>query len=281
MVTQRDYSEQLVRAARSVLLELVHLLGEYWDNIVLVGGWVPEILLGSNENPHVGSIDIDLALDHLGLRDEGYKSIQELLLERGYTQGRQPFIFHRSVDVRGDDITVQVDLLSGQYQGTGKSHRHQKIQGGLARKTRGCDLAFDKPMEVTIKGELPNGAKDSVKVRVAAIVPFLAMKGMALDERMKEKDAWDIYYCIQNYPGGLDLLIEEFRPYLDNGLVKEGLKKIAKHFASEKHLGPKFVADFEEITTGEEREIRERDAYEKVRYLMEKLGMGSDIPDSL
>jgi len=33
------------------------------------------------------------------------------------------------------------------------------------------------------------------------------MKGMALDDRLKEKDAWDIYYCIQNYPGGLDHLI--------------------------------------------------------------------------
>ena len=154
MVTQRDYSEQVVRAAHSVLLELVHLLGGYWDNIVLVGGWVPEILLGSNENPHVGSIDIDLALDHLGLRDEGYKSIQELLLERGYIQGRQPFIFYRTVNVGEDEITVQVDLLSGQYQGTGKRHRHQKIQGGLARKTRGCDLAFDKPVEKTMPNSI-------------------------------------------------------------------------------------------------------------------------------
>ena len=127
MVTQRDYSAESVRAARSVLLELVHLLGEYWENIVLVGGWVPEILLSNDENPHIGSIDIDLALDHLKLQDEGYKSIQELLLERGYIQGRQPFIFQRSVNVAGDEITVQVDLLSGQYQGTGKSHRHQKI----------------------------------------------------------------------------------------------------------------------------------------------------------
>ena len=53
MVTQRDYSEELVKAARSVLLELVHLLGEYWNHIVLVGGWVPEILLGSKESPHM------------------------------------------------------------------------------------------------------------------------------------------------------------------------------------------------------------------------------------
>ena len=273
MVTQRDYSEELVRAARSVLVELVHLLGEYWENIVIVGGWVPDILLGSKESPHIGSIDVDLALNHLKLRDEGYKSIQELLIGRGYIHGKQPFIFNRTLKIEGNEITVPVDLLSGEYQGTGKSHRHQKIQGGLARKTRGCDLVFDNPVVVTIEGKLPDGARDTVKVRVASIVPFLVMKGMALDDRLKEKDAWDIYYCIQNYPGRLDQLIEEFRPHLRHGLVREGLEKIAKHFASEKHVGPRFVADFEEIIDPDERELRERDAYEKVRYLLQKLGV--------
>jgi len=93
MVTQRDYSEELVKAARSVLLEVVHLLGGYWEHIVLVGGWVPGILLNSKESPHIGSIDVDLALNHLKLKDEGYKSIQELLIGRGYRRGKQPFIF--------------------------------------------------------------------------------------------------------------------------------------------------------------------------------------------
>ena len=273
MVTQKDYPETLVRAARSVLVELVHLLGEYWENIVLVGGWVPELLLSTNKSPHIGSIDVDLALNHLNLQDEGYKSIQSLLIERGYVQGKQPFIFKRKLVVGGNEISVQVDMLSGEYQGTTKGHRHQRIQGGLARKTRGCDLAFDNPVVVTIAGELPGGARDTVKVRVASIVPFLVMKGMALDDRLKEKDAWDIYYCIQNYPGGLDHLIGEFRSYIEHGLVREGLEKIAKHFASEKHVGPRFVADFEEITDPEERELRERDAYEKVGYILQKLGI--------
>jgi hypothetical protein len=42
-VTYRDYSGDLVDAARSVLLELVRLLGEYRDDIVVVGGWVPPL----------------------------------------------------------------------------------------------------------------------------------------------------------------------------------------------------------------------------------------------
>ena len=45
MITRRDYTAEGVEAARSVLVELVHLLGEYKDDIVLIGGWVPEVLL--------------------------------------------------------------------------------------------------------------------------------------------------------------------------------------------------------------------------------------------
>ena len=52
-----------------------------------------------------------------------------------------------------------------------------------------------------------------------------------------------------------------------------GQLQIAKHFASEKHVGPRFVADFEELIDPEEREIRERDAYEKIGYLLRKLGI--------
>ena len=98
------------------------------------------------------------------------------------------------------------------------------------------------------------------------------MKGMALDDRLKEKDAWDIYYCLLNYPEGLDRIAKEFRPYLENGLVQEGLQKIARHFESEKHVGPRFVADFEEITDTEQRQIKERDAYERVNRLLELIG---------
>jgi hypothetical protein len=274
MVTRKDYIAEAVEAAYSVLIELMHALGEYRDHIVLVGGWVPSILLGNKGEPHVGSIDVDLALDHRKLRDEGYKTIRGLLSSMNYEQGKQPFIFERGVRIGSREIIVQVDFLAGEYGGTGKKHRHQKIQNQAIqpRKARGCDLVFDKPIEVSIQGELPGGGKDSVKVRVASMVPFLIMKGMALEDRLKEKDAWDIYYCMKNYPGGIDALVEEIQPHTEHGLIKEGLQKIAKHFASEKHLGPKFVADFEEVTDAEEREILQRDAYEQVNYLLEKLG---------
>ena len=79
-LTFRDYSSELVEAAHSVLLELVHLLGEYHDDIVVVGGWVPQLILPAKPLKHVGSIDVDLAFNHSNLQEAGYATIQALLL---------------------------------------------------------------------------------------------------------------------------------------------------------------------------------------------------------
>lgn len=273
MVTRRDYSAEAVEAARSVMIELTHLLGEYREDIVVVGGWVPELLPGMKIMPHIGSTDVDLALDHRNLREEGYQTIRKLLLSRGYTEGTQPFIFWRTVVIHKQPYEVEVDFLAGQYEGTGRKHRTQRIQDMFARKARGCDLAFIAPVSVKVAGTLPDGTRDSVEVRVASIVPFLVMKGMATADRIKEKDAWDIYFCIRNYPGAPDSIVDAFRPHLENALVREGLQKIAQHFASLEHMGPRHVVEFEEITDEEEKERVRRDAYERVNDLLERLGI--------
>jgi hypothetical protein len=185
-VTFRDYSADQVEAARSVLLELVRLLGEYRDDIVVVGGWVPQLLLPAGTPPHVGSIDVDLALNHRNLREAGYATIQALLVRRGYeADPRQPFIYHRTVVVNGNAIKVEVDFLAGEYAGTSAKHRTQQVQEGRARKARGCDLAFDLYVETDIAGELPEGGRDQARIRVSSVVAFLVMKGMVLHEKRR------------------------------------------------------------------------------------------------
>ncbi len=273
MVTRPDYEAEAVAAARSVLLELTRLLGEYRDNVVLVGGWVPELLFPSAEPKHVGSLDVDLALDHRKLTDAGYATIREHLLGCGYEQDpqRQPFIFQRRVTVGGRDIVVEVDLLAGEYGGTGRSHRTQNVQGVRPRKARGCDLALDMAVEVQLKGTLPSGAEDTATIRVASLVPFFVMKGMALDCRLKEKDPYDLYFCVKQYPGSIDGLASEFRPHITHGLVQEGLRKIAGKFKSTRAYGPTAVADFLEVTDLEERGLICRDVYEQINALLHDL----------
>lgn len=269
--TKRDYSAELVQAARAVLIEIMHVLGEYRGEIVLVGGWVPELLLPLAKQKHVGSIDIDLALDHRSFPPSGYHKFKELLESRGYREGEQPYIFFRTVTVAGRDIDVEVDFLAGEYEGTGKAHRTQPVQDVRARKARGCELAFELSKEITVTGALPGGGQDSVRVRIASVVPFVVMKANALADRMKEKDAWDIYYCLRNFPGGIRAVTEEFLPHQTNGLVREAMAKLREKFASPDHVGPKFVADFDETADPEERAGIQRDAFEQVIYLVNQV----------
>jgi hypothetical protein len=273
MVTRQNYNQREVEACKSVLVELIHLLGEFRDALVLVGGWVPPLLYQEFAHEHVGSIDIDLALNHL-VDDETYETIRKVLVDAGYTEGRQPSSFLRQVDLSGGEpVVVQVDFLGAEYGGTGKSHRTQKFQDIRVRKARGCDLAFGDYRTVTLEAVLPEGGTDRVTCKIASIVPFVVMKGIALADRLKEKDAWDIYFCLKHHPGGLDSFADLFKGYLENKLVLEALQKISDKFQSVDHIGPKHVADFEAIEDKEERNLKIRDAFEQVDYFLHRLGI--------
>lgn len=82
-----------------------------------------------------------------------------------------------------------------------------------------------------------------------------------------------VVFCLRHYPGGIAALIEDFRPYLLHGLVQEGLKGLAEKFASPNHVGPKFVADFDETVDPDARALTQRDAYERVHALLQGLGI--------
>lgn len=276
MVRQSDYPEMEVQACFSVLLEIMTVLGEFRENVVIVGGNVPLLLIPAAKEKHLGTLDVDLALDFNHISDDTYKTIVKTLSARGYYQKEreQPFIFYRDVEDKfGNRITVEIDLLAGEYGGTGKGHRHQKIQDAQARKARGCDLVFDSAVRVNLAGTLPGGAKNEVTVKVPSIGPFLVMKGMALWERISEKDAYDVYYCCRNYPGGLTTLVEVIKPLVKNRLAREGLGKIKAKFAIVDGIGPTWVVDFLEITDLEERARVQREAFELVNALTEKLGI--------
>lgn len=272
MAGKSDYKQREVNACRSVMLELMHLLGEYREHIVLVGGWVPLFLI--NDDTHPGSLDVDLALDFRKIPEETYQSFRKALVKRGFRVGDQPYVFYRDVPQKDSPpITVEVDFLSGEYGGTGSNHRTQTVQDIRARKARGCDLVFENFVKVQIDGELPGGGRDSISIKVAGVVPFLAMKGMAISDRIKEKDAWDIYYCIRHFPGGIEKLIGEFSPFLEETLIREGLGKIRSKFLTVEHIGPKWVVDFSETDDPNERESLRRDAFERINRFLDLLGI--------
>ena len=269
-----EYDDASVQAARSAIIELMTVLGEYREEIVLVGGWVPFLAIDAPQDPldrHPGSADVDIVLDHQELEEAGYETIANRLEDAGYTLvGEQPFQFSKTVN----NVVVHIDLLAGQYAGTGKRHRTQKIQDVKARKARGADLVFQiGPDKRELSGPLPDGSHDRVLVPIASVVPFIVMKSFAMDDRMKSKDAFDIWYVVKRYPGGIDALVETFRPHLDKGLVKLGLEILARKFERLNSWAPTQVGRFDSALNEGEQEARQRDAYERIAYLLTELGL--------
>ncbi len=268
-----DYDDVTVDAARSAIIELMTVLGEYREEIVLVGGWVPFFSIDPPEDPlerHPGSADVDIVLDHQELEEAGYETIAKRLGDAGYEPtGDQPFQFSKTI--RG--VVVHIDLLAGQYAGTGKKHRTQSIQDVKARKARGADLVFQiSPNKREIGGQLPDGSHDRVVVPIASVVPFIVMKCFAMDDRMKPKDPFDIWYVVKRFPGGIDSLIRTFRPHLSHGLVKQGLEILARKFERLDSWAPARVGAFDSALSDDEQEARQRDAYERIGYLLTELG---------
>lgn len=268
--SQTDYSAGQREAANRVLLELVNILNDYQDEILVIGGWVPDLLFPEQE--HVGSIDVDLLIDHLSMskKDQAYLTIERILINNGYIKHTEKyFTYVKQVTVGKTDYVVEIDIMAGMYGGTKETHRSQRIQGVRALKATGGNFAFEVPPNVVkIEARRSDGALDTGHVRVISIIPFLVMKTAALG-RGKAKDAYDIYFCIKHY--GIDELCTAFNPYLERGLVKEMIEKLNEKFSSPEHSGPTDVVLFLELIDEEEIEMMKRDVFEHVNQLITKL----------
>lgn len=253
-----EHDVEIARLSLSVYLELMTILGAYRDALVLVGGWAPYFILErvgreGTDFQHIGSVDIDIAVNPRLVSPDEYASIAERLERRGYHQRLNrlgqpiPFIFEREVERgegRGTHV-IEVDFLAPEYGGTGKRQRHQRIQPDLlARKARGCDVAFDHYFDHELTGILPNSAENTVRVKIADLVGCLTMKGIVLGERYHEKDAYDVYTVITYYKGGPKGAAQEVGPHLGNSLVREGIANIAEKFQSIRSVGPAGVGHF-------------------------------------
>ncbi len=265
-----DYSEGQKTAAYMVLGEIVNLLNEFADNIRIIGGWVPTLLYPDSE--HIGSIDVDVLLNQLEIKKaESYKTIKRLLVQNGYVKHPEKyFTFVKTVVVQGVSYDVDVDFLSGKYGGDG-GNVSKHIDGIKALPAAGGNFAFEfPPTDVRIEYTRPDGALDSGHVNVISLVPYLVMKAMALG-RGKPKDAYDIYCTIDNYPGGVRALAEEFVPYIDKELVQKMKEKLQEKFASVDHAGPADIVSFLGVTDEEEIARVKQDSYQKVHFLVNKL----------
>lgn len=214
-----DYDNRLTEAVKSVLIEIGQILGSFRGKFAVVGGAVPWLLLNNDDMHHVGTVDIDLGLDPEALADGEYAKLVTALMQHGYLQDdtRQIFQLVRSVPATDDGppIDVVVDFLMPRQAKIAKN-RPPMIEKFAVIRADGAELALRFYEIVPIDGPMPEGGTNKVKLAVASIPALLAMKGFAIDGRLKQKDAYDIYYCVRNFPGGPKALAEACRPMLEH-----------------------------------------------------------------
>lgn len=279
-----QYDDRTSAAVRSVLVEIGQTLGSYRGKFAVIGGAVPWLLLKDSEMKHVGTADIDLSLDAEALAEDAeYAGLVESLHKQGYTPGEdlKNFQMMRSVDPGdgGAPITIVVDFLRP-YDAVIEKNQPPLTTDFATQRAFGADLATRFYEMVAVEGTMPNGGVNCVMIAVASIPALLAMKGHALDGRDKPKDAYDVYFSIRNFPGGIDALAAACRPLLSEQSAIEGYGKIASKFRGFDDFGPTSVRRFVEgsdILEDRSPEEWQQDALGQVQAWLAAIGMGEAI----
>lgn len=262
-----DYTTRQTDAARRVLIDVQQVLAGFRDSIVLVGGWVPDLLIPDASEPHVGSIDVDLALDAQKLEDGRYAELLKLLLDtRRYEAGEKTFQLRTTVNLADGlpPINVDVDFLAAREV---KLRGRKRMKDFRVLQADGCSTAFRAPEVIDVSGVMIDGVRNTVEVRVAALPDFLVMKCHALAGRDKPKDAYDIVYCLDNVPGGIASIATVWRAQATDPIFGRASDILRQKFAGIDSYGPQRAAQFRELDE-EAHAMAARRAYELVQSFL-------------
>lgn len=271
---QRDeYSDRQVEAARRVLVDLGQVLAAFKDCYVVVGGWTPDLLLPEAEERHVGSIDVDLALDAGKLNDGRYAELLKLLLDtKRYRKGAKDFQLVVEVDLKdgGKPVEVEIEFLAPKEVKLKKNK--PKILGDFrVLQADGCGVAFHAPVELKLPGQNVSGVKNTVRLRVVSLADFIVMKAHAIGGRDKPKDTYDLCYCFAQFPDGIQMVAIDWKKRMKERDVVKASEILREKFASVDAFGPNQLVEFHSAPDADMRAMQARQAYELVQKFLSLL----------
>jgi hypothetical protein len=268
-----DYQDRLVEAARRVLIDVGQVLASFMDCVVVVGGWTPDLLLPDATERHIGSMDVDLALDAGRLTEGRYADLLKLLLDtRRYRSGEKGFQLVVDVDLEdgGVPIQVEVEFLASKDVKLRKN-RPKFLKDFRVLQADACGAAFHAPVVQKLQGKNVRGAKNTVQIRVASVSDFLVMKAHAIGGRDKPKDSYDLCYCLEQFPGGIGALTKDWKGRADEKDVARAIEILREKFESVDAFGPGQLVEFYSPQLQEEQEMVARRAYELVQRFLTML----------
>ena len=270
---ESDYSQRQTMAARRVLVDVGQVLASFVDCLVVVGEWTPDLLLPDAEEPHVGSIDVDLALDAAKLKDGRYAQLIKLLLNtKRYRAGEKDFQLVVDVDLKDGEkpLQVEVEFLAPKEVKL-KKNKPKLLADFRVLQVEACSEAFHNPVELKIPGQNVRGATNTVTLRVASLADFLVMKAHAIGGRDKPKDTYDFCYCLEQFPAGMEKLADDWKTRTAEKNIAKAIEILREKFASVDAFGPQQLVEFHSAPDADTQAMQARQAYELVQTFLSLL----------
>jgi hypothetical protein len=279
------YDPDLASILAAEAADLVRALGFMAPHVVLIGGLVPGLLvpiLDPGIEPHVGTADIDLCLSVALVEGdtEAYERIETILKKLGFREGDVSFRWRRK---DGIGLTVEFFCPADPQRAAGRAFRPTQADNPTGKHNFGgrlSALALEAGDLLTTDIEIINRnfvlPRDKgtleLELRVTGPLAFLMAKNDALHGRDKPKDAYDIVWLIESWPGGPAAAATSFaqRPAYYRPEVAAALQAISASFATRESIGPRSYARFLATDTREETQL-ERPAVGAISEFMAAL----------
>ena len=244
-----EYNPSQLRHVRQTCLHVASKLGDFLDEMVVVGGLVPHLLVDPSSAPswnvgHAGTIDLDLGVDLALLNAQRYRELSARLRDAGFkpdanARGNQTPQRWSS----GQSRPVTVDFLIPPPGDADAITRIMHIDSDLAAiVTPGLELAFADRTWIDLADRLPTGAFVSRSVPVCGAGAFTVLKALAFGNRTHGKDAYDLFYVWNGL--GIEVVAERLAGLSPNSSVEKALNIIRNDFFDLDGPGPVGVADF-------------------------------------
>jgi len=249
--TAVGYADAPTSLVRSTCLYVATKLGDMMDDLVIVGGLVPSLIIDQEDLPrgataHVGTMDLDFGLSVALLDQERYKSVSDRLRSAGFgpdlnasgNPSRQRWVI-------GREAKVTVDFLIEPTLSDDCGGKIRDFERDFAAFIMpGLGLAFEDQIHVSLSGKTLYGESATRTVRVCGPGAYVVLKALALKNRGQNKDAYDLFYVLRNFGSGYTDVASRLAPLLRNEHASEAIAFLEANFTQLDHLGPMRVAEF-------------------------------------
>ena len=247
--TGDGYGGEDLALVRQVCLRLATRLGDLLEDITVVGGLAPSLLVDQSAlppsmEPHAGTKDLDLALALPVLSAERYQALRDRLggagLAPDVNRDGNP-TFQRWATTSGQPMQVDFLIPPSLPEDRGGSLRH--IETDLAAViTPGLDLAFLDRRWITLSGATLSGEQATRAIPVCGPGAFTVLKALAFGNRGENKDAYDLFYVWRGI--GVQEVARSLAPLRPNSHIESALNVMDQDFTNHDGPGPRRAAVF-------------------------------------